>query len=112
MTLRFTRSAVQFLETLSISSKPFFLFVSYMNLNHPVFTSRLFSNTTASSYSDALTEVDWSVGRILKTLKERDMDNNTLVLLTSATGNYFDESCSNCTVEETEDIDANIFLRG
>lgn len=112
MTLRFTRNAVQFLETSSISSKPFFLFVSFMNLNHPVFTSQFFFNSTTSSYSDALKEVDWSIGRILKTLKERDIDNNTLVLFTSATGRYTDESCDICAVDENEESDATIFSRG
>lgn len=111
MTLRFTRSAVHFLETSSISSKPFFLFVSFMNLNQPVFASRLFSNSTqnTSTYSDALKEIDWSIGRILRTLRECNADNNTLVLFTSATGHHVDESCDSCSVDDDEERDV---LRG
>lgn len=111
MTLRFTRSAVSFLETSSVSSKPFFLFVSFMNLNHPVFASRLFSNSTQSSYSDAVREVDWSIGRIMRMLKEHDIDNNTLILFTSATGHHIDELCDSFTQTQNEDKTA-IFIKG
>ena len=106
MTLRFTRSAVSSLEMSSDLSKPFFLFVSFMNLDHPVFASRLFSNSTQTSYSDALRELDWSIGRIMRTLREHDIDNNTLILFTSATGHQVSESCDNCTVSQNEDEDA------
>ncbi|XP_078350897.1 arylsulfatase L-like [Oculina patagonica] len=105
MTLRLTRNAVQFLETSSISSKPFFLFVSFMNLNHPVFASQFFSNLTKNPYSDALKEVDWSIGRIMRTLREHDVDNNTLVLFTSATG-HVDEYCDSCSVDGNEERDS------
>ena len=111
MTLRFTRSAVSFLEASSASSKPFFLFVSFMNLNHPVFVSRLFSNSTQSTYSSALRELDWSVGRIMRSLREHDIDNNTLILFTSATGHHVEESCDSCTVTKNDDGDA-VFKTG
>lgn len=110
MTLRFTRNAVKFLETSSISSKPFFLFVSFMNLNRPVFASRFFSNLTKNKYSDALKEVDWSIGRILRTLREHDVDDNTLVLFTSAT-RHIDDSCDSCSLDENEERDS-MYLGG
>ena len=103
LTLRFTRSAVSFLEESSVSSKPFFLFVSFMNLNQPVFASQLFSNGSKSSYSDALREVDWSIGRIVRAVRERRVDNNTIVIFTSATGHHVDESCDSSTPSENED---------
>ena len=111
MTLRFTRSAVNFLEMSSLSTKPFFLFVSFMNLNHPVFASRLFSNSTQATYHDALQEMDWSVGRIMRALRDRDMENNTLILLTSATGHHADESCDSYKAAQDDNKDAN-FVRG
>ena len=111
MTLRFTRSAVNFLEVSSLSNKPFFLFVSFMNLNHPVFASRLFSNSTQSAYREALQEMDWSVGRILRTLRDREMENNTLILLTSATGHHLEESHESHTATQDGNRDTN-FVRG
>ncbi len=41
-------------------------------------------------YGDAIEEVDWSVGRILNTLKELDLDTNTLVLFTSDNGPWLE----------------------
>lgn len=110
MTLRFTRQAVQFLETSSISSNPFFLFVSFMNLYHAAFVSRFFSNLTENTYSDAVKEMDWSIGRILRTLRDHNVDNNTLVLFTSATG-HVDESCDSCSLDENKETDS-MYLRG
>ncbi|MDZ4849946.1 MAG: sulfatase-like hydrolase/transferase [Pirellulaceae bacterium] len=34
-------------------------------------------------YGDWIAEVDWSVGRVLETLKTLKLDQNTLVLFTS-----------------------------
>lgn len=111
MTLRFTRSAVSFLEMTSYSRKPFFLFVSFMNLNHPVFASRFFANSTQSAYHDALIEMDWSIGRIKRTLRDHNMDNNTLILFTSSTGRHVAESCDSCTASQDDNSEAK-FIRG
>ncbi len=32
-------------------------------------------------FGDVMMEVDWSVGEIMKTLKQNGLDNNTLVVL-------------------------------
>lgn len=37
-------------------------------------------------YGDAIEELDWSVGEILKTLKEENLEENTLIILTSDNG--------------------------
>jgi len=37
-------------------------------------------------YGDVIMEIDWSVGRILETLKEQGIDDNTLVIFTSDNG--------------------------
>ena len=107
LTLRFTRNAVQFLESSSISSKPFLLFFSFMNLNQPEFASRQFSNSSQSTYSDALKELDWSVGRILRVLKKQDLENNTLVLFLSATGHHVHKASESCSVVENGEREAS-----
>ena len=111
MTLRFTRNAIQFLEASSISPKPFLLFFSFMNLNHPEFASKFFSNSTQSTYSDALKEVDWSIGKILRTVKEQGLEKNTLVLFTSATGRHVNEAFDSCRLAENEGKDT-VCLQG
>ena len=37
-------------------------------------------------YGDVIEEIDWSVGEILKTLKENGIHENTLVIFTSDNG--------------------------
>lgn len=83
-----------------------------MNFNYLVFILLFFLNLMISLYFDVLKEVDWSVGRILRILKECDIDNNILILFMLVIGYYFDELCDICIVEEIEDSDVIIFLRG
>ena len=98
ITLHFTKKAATFVETSSKIEKPFFLFVSFMKLNQPIFTSRLFTNHCSSEnvFSAAICELDWSIGRIMKTLKEQEVDDNTLILITSTSGHWTDGSFNNC----------------
>ncbi|XP_068683398.1 arylsulfatase L-like [Montipora foliosa] len=102
MTLRFTRSAVEFLEMASLSNKPFFLFVSFMGPKEPFFVSPLFSKSMQTLYHDALHETDWSIGRIVKTIKDNNKENSTLILVTSATGRHITKSCKDCVAQKDE----------
>ena len=97
MTLHFTRSAVSFLDVASVSSKPFFLFVSSMSLEEPVFVSPLFSNLTPTLFHDAVLETDWSIGRIMKALRDHKLEQQTLILVTSATGHHAQKFCNDCS---------------
>lgn len=106
MTLRFTRSALSFLDMASVSSKPFFLFVSSMNLQEPVFVSPLFSNLTQTLFHDAVLETDWSIGRIMKALRDHKLEQQTLILVTSATGHYTGRFCSDCSQQHGKAGDA------
>jgi len=55
--------------------------------NAPVYSAPQFANSTARGpYGDAVVEMDWSVGVILKLLKELDIDNNTFVVWASDNG--------------------------
>ena len=106
MTLRFTRSALSFLDMASVSSKPFFLFVSSMSLQEPVFVSPLFSNLTQTLFHDAVLETDWSIGRIMKALRDHKLEQQTLILVTSATGHYTGRFCSDCSQQHGKAGDA------
>jgi arylsulfatase A-like enzyme len=51
------------------------------------FASPAFRGKSANGiYGDAIEELDWSAGEILKTLKELDLDENTIVIWTSDNG--------------------------
>ena len=88
ITLRFTREALRFLEASAVSSKPFLLFLSYIKMHPPLHVSRMFwrANSTASEFAAALTELDWSIGRITDTIHSLGIDKDTIVLLTSTHG--------------------------
>jgi len=68
-------------------SKPFFLYLAHSMPHVPLFRSEKFKDvSTAGLYGDVIQEIDWSVGEIMKTLRERGVAENTLVLFTSDNG--------------------------
>ncbi len=53
----------------------------------PLGASEKFKGKSAGGfYGDTIEEIDWSCGEILKTLKQLDLDDNTLVIFTSDNG--------------------------
>lgn len=53
----------------------------------PLGTSKEFKGKSAGGfYGDVIEELDWSCGQVFKTLKELNIDNNTLVIFTSDNG--------------------------
>ena len=53
----------------------------------PLFASEKFKDTSKRGlYGDVIEEMDWSVGEIIKALKEVGVDENTLVVYTSDNG--------------------------
>jgi arylsulfatase A len=85
ITKRYTEEAVSKIE--SLKDGPFFIYLAH-NLPHiPLFRSEEFKDVSlAGFYGDVIEEIDWSVGQILKTLKEEGIDENTLVVFTSDNG--------------------------
>jgi arylsulfatase len=55
----------------------------------PIFASEAFKGKSGRGlYGDVVEELDWSVGEILKALKDNGLDNNTLVLFLSDNGPF------------------------
>jgi arylsulfatase A-like enzyme len=84
MTREYTRRAVQFIQ--SNASKPFFLYLPHNMVHVPLYSSEDFEGKGSGPFSDAVREVDWSVGEILRTLDELHLSENTLVVFTSDNG--------------------------
>ena len=85
LTRRYTERAVRFMR--EHQKQPFFLYLPHTMPHVPLFVSETFQGRTARGlYGDVIEEVDWSVGRILDTLKELDLDRNTLVVFTTDNG--------------------------
>ena len=87
----FTDEAISFIE--QNNNKPFFVFLSQKDPHQPFFPSEQFKGTSEGGpYGDAVSEFDWNVGRVIDTLKKLDLADNTLVLVTSDNGPWYQGS--------------------
>jgi arylsulfatase A len=85
LTTDYTEHAVQFI--VKNKDKPFFLYVPHTMPHVPLAVSAKFKGTSERGlYGDVIQELDWSVGQILKTLKENGLDDRTLVIFSSDNG--------------------------
>lgn len=85
ITRRYTEEAVDFIR--KNRERPFFLYLPH-NLPHvPLFRSAEFADKSARGlYGDVIEEIDWSVGQVLETLRELELDRQTIVWFTSDNG--------------------------
>lgn len=85
ITSRYTSEAISFIR--SHRRQPFLVYLPHSLPHVPLFASKPFQGTSARGlYGDVVEEIDAGVGRILATLKELDLDENTLVWFTSDNG--------------------------
>ena len=86
-TQRFTNESLRFIDQSVKADKPFFVFLSHSMVHVPLFRSPAFVGKSALGlYGDVLEEIDWSVGEILKALKEKQIEDNTYIVFTSDNG--------------------------
>ena len=82
---RYTAEAKRFIRT--NKDRPFFIYLPHTMPHIPLYVSDRFrGRSEAGLYGDTLEEIDWSVGEIVKTLKEQGIDDNTLIVYTSDNG--------------------------
>lgn len=85
LTQRYTAEAVKFIK--EHNKGPFFLYLAHTMPHNPVHASKAFRGTSKRGiYGDAVQEIDWSLGQVMKALKEQGIERNTLVLFTSDNG--------------------------
>ncbi len=85
LTKRYTAQAERFIT--ANKDKPFFLYFAHSFPHVPLFASKDFEGKSPRGlYGDVVEELDWSVGRILETLKKLNIDKNTVVFFTSDNG--------------------------
>ncbi len=85
MTTRLTERAVKFIK--DHKDEPFFLYFPYTQPHVPLGVSDKFKGKSGHGlYADVLMEIDWSVGQVMKTLKDNGLDENTIVIFTSDNG--------------------------
>jgi arylsulfatase A len=85
LTQRYTEEAMRFIR--EHRNRPFFLYLPHTMPHIPLFVSDDFKARSRGRLYDAvIEEIDWSVGEILRLLKELGIDENTLVIFTSDNG--------------------------
>ena len=85
LTQIYTDEAIDFIER--NKEEPFFLYLPHTMLHKPLGVSEPFRGTSDwGEYGDAIQELDYNVGRIFDTLKNLQIDDETIVVYASDNG--------------------------
>lgn len=85
LTKRYTELTLDFID--KNKEQPFFIYLAHNMPHDPLHASEAFRGRSEHGiYSDAIEEIDWSVGEILNYLKENGLAENTFVFFTSDNG--------------------------
>lgn len=89
ITQRYTDEAVKFIR--QNQKRSFFLYLPHTAVHTPIHPGDKFRGTTYSPFGDWVSELDGSVGRVLDTLRELKLAENTLVVFTSDNGPWLSQ---------------------
>jgi len=94
-----TRRAIRFVE--ANKSNPFFLYFSTHDIHVPRVPHARFGRSTGmGSRGNAIAQLDWCVGELLKSLDRLGLTRNTLVLFSSDNGPVVDDGYRDEAVEK------------
>lgn len=86
LTKIYTEQAVKLIKE-SNKEEPFFLYLAHNMPHDPIFASENFEGKSKLGlWGDVLMEIDWSMGEIVKALKEKGLLENTMIVFTSDNG--------------------------
>ncbi len=106
LTRTLTEEAVNWIR--ANKQNPFFLFLSHPMPHGPVAASERFQGKSKGGpYGDAVEEIDWSTGEILKTIEEQGLVEDTIVVFTSDNG-----ACTNPWGVDAKWFGSNAPFRG
>jgi len=85
LTTLYTERSIRFIQ--ENKDKPFLLVITHDMPHVPLAVSDKYRGKSGQGlYGDAMMEVDWSVGEIMKALEANGLDDNTIVMFTSDNG--------------------------
>ena len=91
LTQRYTEQAIDFIS--APADAPFFLYFAHSAPHLPLAASQRFrKKSKLGRYGDVVQEMDWSVGEVMRTIAEKGLDDNTLVIFTSDNGPWYQGS--------------------
>ena len=106
-----TREATTFIET--NKDKPFFLYFATHDIHVPRVPHARFKGTSQCGVrGDVIQELDWSVGEVMKKLKDLKLEENTLVIFSSDNGPVLDDGYADGAVKDLNGHTPAGVLRG
>ncbi|HVT86831.1 MAG TPA: sulfatase [Chitinophagaceae bacterium] len=85
LTTWYTEKAVSFIKR--HKKEPFFFYFAHSMVHVPLGVSDKFKGKSKQGlFGDVMMEIDWSVGEVMKALKDNGLEKNTLVVFTSDNG--------------------------
>ena len=95
-----TTHAVRFIENSQKSGEPFFLYLATNDIHVPRVPHERFAGKSGlGPRGDALLSFDWTVGQVMETLKKLNLDDNTIIILSSDNGAVIDDGYKDQAVE-------------
>ena len=92
---------------------PFFLFFSFHDIHVPRVPNKQFiGKSTMGPRGDAIAQMDWCTGELMKTLKANGLSENTLIIFTSDNGPVLNDGYADLAVEKLGDHNPSGPFRG
>lgn len=83
----FLSKSIQYIDQASLRGKPFFLYLALPSPHTPILPSPTFDGSTkTNAYGDFVRMTDDRIGKLLNILKEKHLDQNTMIVFTSDNG--------------------------
>ena len=80
-----TDESIRFIE--ENKDNQFFLYIAHPQPHVPLFASKDFNGSTGNGlFADVISEIDFSVGRVIEALEKNNLTENTIVVFTSDNG--------------------------
>ena len=85
LTKNITDESIRFIE--ENKNNQFFLYIAHPQPHVPLFASKEFQGSTGEGlFADVISEIDFSVGRVIEALEKNNLSENTIVVFTSDNG--------------------------
>ncbi|MFK7736046.1 MAG: arylsulfatase [Pirellulaceae bacterium] len=99
---KWVEKSVEFIE--ANKDEPFFLFFASHDIHVPRVPHERFQGATGMGYrGDAIVQLDWCVGELMKTIERLDLDGNTMFVFCSDNGPVMDDGYKDFALEKRGD---------
>ena len=90
LTKNITDESIRFIE--ENKNNQFFLYIAHPQPHVPLFASKEFQGSTGEGlFADVISEIDFSVGRVIEALEKNNLSENTIVVFTANHGDNLGE---------------------